>query len=75
MKMLINATRAEQLRVAVVEGTTLHEYQVQIDESGLTRGNIYRGVVANIQPSLNAAFIDIGEERHGGDRHGDRHGL
>lgn len=65
MKMLINATRAEQLRVAVVEGTTLHEYQVQIDESGLTRGNIYRGVVANIQPSLNAAFIDIGEERHG----------
>ncbi|MDA8020779.1 MAG: Rne/Rng family ribonuclease [Thermoanaerobaculia bacterium] len=65
MKMLINSTRAEQLRVAVVDGTTLHEYQVQIDESGLTRGNIYRGVVANIQPSLNAAFIDIGEERHG----------
>ena len=65
MKMLINATRAEQLRVAVVEGTTLQEYQVQIDESGLTRGNIYRGIVANIQPSLNAAFIDIGEERHG----------
>ena len=65
MKMLINATRAEQLRVAVVDGTTLQEYQVQIDESGLTRGNIYRGIVANIQPSLNAAFIDIGEERHG----------
>ena len=64
-KMLINGTRDEQLRVAIVDGTILQEYQVEIAEDGLTRGNIYRGVVANIQPSLNAAFIDIGEERHG----------
>lgn len=63
--MLINGTRDEQLRVAIVDGTILQEYQVEIAEDGLTRGNIYRGVVANIQPSLNAAFIDIGEERHG----------
>lgn len=63
--MLINATRAQQLRVAVVDGTILQDYQVQIEESGLTRGNIYRGVVANVQPSLNAAFVEIGEERHG----------
>lgn len=63
-KMLINATRSQMLRVAIVEGTILQEYQVEIAEGGLTRGNIYRGVVANIQPSLNAAFIDIGEERH-----------
>jgi len=63
-KMLINATRSQMLRVAIIEGTILQEYQVEIEEGGLTRGNIYRGVVANIQPSLNAAFIDIGEERH-----------
>ena len=63
-KMLINATRSQMLRVAIVEGTILQEYQVEIAEGGLTRGNIYRGTVANLQPSLNAAFIDIGEERH-----------
>jgi ribonuclease E len=63
-KMLINATRSQMLRVAIVEGTILQEYQVEIAEAGLSRGNIYRGVVANIQQSLNAAFIDIGEERH-----------
>ncbi len=63
--MLINAQRPEQLRLAIVEGKILEDYQVDIKEAGLTRGNIYRGVVANIQPSLNAAFIDLGEERHG----------
>lgn len=63
--MLINAQRSQQLRVAIVDGTQLKDYQVEITDRDLTRGNIYRGVVANIQPSLNAAFIDIGEERHG----------
>ena len=46
---------------AIVDGTQLESYQVDMAEAGLTRGNIYRGVVANIQPSLNAAFVDIGE--------------
>ena len=63
--MLINARSPEQLRVAVIDGTDLEDYHVEIAESGLCRGNIYRGVVANVQPSLNAAFIDIGEDRHG----------
>ena len=63
--MLINAQHTGQVRVAIVDGTTLESYQVDVAESGLTRGNIYRGIVANIQPSLNAAFIDIGEEKHG----------
>ena len=62
--MLINAQRRGHLRVAIVEGTQLEDYQVEIAESGLTRGNIYRGIVANIHPSLNAAFVDIGEDRH-----------
>ncbi len=63
--MLINAQRPEELRVAIVQGNVLENYKVDVAEAGLTRGNIYRGVIANIQPSLNAAFIDYGAERHG----------
>jgi ribonuclease E len=63
--MLINAQRPEELRVAVVADSNLESYQIEVAESGLTRGNIFRGVIANIQPSLNAAFIDYGGDRHG----------
>ncbi len=63
--MLINAQRPEELRVAIVHGNALENYKVDVAEAGLTRGNIYRGIIANIQPSLNAAFIDYGTERHG----------
>jgi ribonuclease E len=63
--MLINAQRPEELRVAIVQGSTLENYKVDVAEAGLTRGNIYRGVIASIQPGLNAAFIDYGAERHG----------
>ncbi len=63
--MLINAQRAEEVRVAIVENAELKDYQVEITDRNLCRGNIYRGIVANIQPSLAAAFIDIGEDRHG----------
>ncbi len=63
--MLINAQSAEQVRVAVVEGNELKDYQFEITDKDLCRGNIYRGVVANVQSSLGAAFIDIGEDRHG----------
>ncbi|HEX4964930.1 MAG TPA: Rne/Rng family ribonuclease [Thermoanaerobaculia bacterium] len=64
-RMLINAQRQEELRIAIVQGNVLENYKVDVAESGLTRGNIYRGVIASIQPSLNAAFIDYGAERHG----------
>ncbi|MEM7479835.1 MAG: Rne/Rng family ribonuclease [Acidobacteriota bacterium] len=64
-RMLINAQKPEELRIAIVSDEALENYQVQVAERGLTRGNIYRGVIASIQPSLNAAFIDYGEERHG----------
>jgi ribonuclease E len=63
--MLINAQRQEELRIAIVQGNVLENYKVDVAESDLTRGNIYRGVIASIQPSLNAAFIDYGVERHG----------
>src|SRR5258706_386004 len=58
--MLINAQRPEELRIAIVQGNVLENYKVDVAESDLTRGNIYRGVIASIQPSLNAAFIDYG---------------
>lgn len=63
--MLINAQSPEELRIAVVDGKTLENYQVEAADSRLTRGNIYRGNIVSIQPSLNAAFIDYGAERHG----------
>ncbi len=63
--MLINAQRPEELRIAIIDGNTLENYKVDVAESGITRGNIYRGTIANIQPSLNAAFIEYGAERHG----------
>jgi ribonuclease E len=63
--MLINAQRPEELRVAIVQGNVLENYKVDVAEAGLTRGNIYRGIIASIQPSLNAAFIDYGADRHG----------
>jgi ribonuclease E len=63
--MLINAQHPEELRIAVVSDSTLDSFHVEAAETGVTRGNIYRGTIANVQPSLNAAFIDYGAERHG----------
>lgn len=70
-RMLINAQRPQELRIAVVSGDTLEDYQVAIAQAGLTRGNIYRGVVASVQPSLDAAFVDYGAARDGLLRAGD----
>ncbi len=64
-RMLINAQSPEELRIAVADGSTLESYHVEVADAGMTRGNIYRGVIAGIQPSLNAAFIDYGAERNG----------
>ena len=63
--MLINAQRPEEVRIAIVSDNVLDQYEVSATESGLCRGNIYRGTVANIQPSLDAAFVSFGEERDG----------
>jgi ribonuclease E len=63
--MLINAQRPEEVRIAVVSDNTLDQYEVAATESGLCRGNIYRGVVANVQPSLDAAFVDFGAPKDG----------
>lgn len=57
--MLINAVTPEEVRVAIVDGPALENFQVESTEKDLLKGNIYRGIVHNVQPSLNAAFIDI----------------
>jgi len=64
-KMLINATNPEELRVAVVEKGRLEAFYVETAAAEQTRGNIYKGIVANVEPSLQAAFIDYGRPRHG----------
>ncbi len=64
--MLINGRHAEELRVAIVdEKGRLQGYRVAMGEAEVERGNIYRGVVANIETSLDAAFIEYGAGRHG----------
>lgn len=62
--MLISGHRPDELRVAVVSQGVLDHYQVAVAEAGLSRGNIYRGVVDGLQPGLNAAFVDIGQDRN-----------
>ncbi|MXP56303.1 ribonuclease E [Pantoea sp. Mhis] len=64
-RMLINATQQEELRVALVDGQRL--YDLDIERSGYKqkKSNIYKGKVIRIEPSLEAAFVDYGAERHG----------
>ncbi len=64
-KMLINGRYADELRMAVVEEGVLQSYRVEVAEAEALRGNIYRGTVANIEESLDAAFVDYGVEKHG----------
>ena len=64
-KILINGRREEEVRVAIVENQTLEDFEIETKNSGLLRNNIYRGIVSNIAPSLNAAFIDFGDVKNG----------
>ncbi len=59
-KMLINALEPEESRIAVVEGTNLEEFYIERTSRETLVGNVYKGRVANILPSLRAAFVDIG---------------
>ncbi len=63
--MLINGHRAEELRVAIISEGVLDEYQVEMARAGLSRGNIYRGVVTGVHSGLNAAFVKFGGDRDG----------
>ncbi len=63
--MLFNATQAEELRVAIVEGQKLLDLDIESASKEQRKSNIYKGVITRIEPSLEAAFIDYGTERHG----------
>ena len=64
-RMLINATHAEELRVALVDGQQLFNLFIENDVSQQKKASIYKGRVARVEPSLAAAFVDYGTERHG----------
>jgi ribonuclease E len=64
-RMLINATQPEELRVAMVDGQYLYDLDIEVPSRGQRKGNIYKGKITRIEPSLEAAFVDYGAERHG----------
>jgi ribonuclease E len=64
-RMLINATQAEELRVALVDGQTLYDLDIETPQQKKKKANIYKGIVTRIEPSLEAAFVDYGSDRHG----------
>jgi len=64
-RMLINATQAEERRLAIVDGQKLLDYEIEIEGREQRKGNIYKAVVTRVEPSLEACFIDYGEDRHG----------
>ncbi len=64
-RMLINATQEEELRMAMVDGQRLFDLNIEGPASERKKANIYKGKITRIEPSLEAAFIDYGSERHG----------
>ena len=64
-QLLINAIFPEELRVAIVEGQTLSGFFIETAARGKQVGNLYKGVVVHVQPSLQAAFVDYGARRNG----------
>ena len=64
-RMLFNATQAEELRVAIVDGQKLIDLDIESASKEQRKGNIYKGIITRVEPSLEAAFVDYGTERHG----------
>jgi ribonuclease E len=64
-RMLFNATQQEELRVAIVDGQKLVDLDIESASREQRKSNIYKGIITRIEPSLEAAFVDYGEERHG----------
>src|SRR5260364_249271 len=64
-RMLFNATQQEELRVAIVDGQKLIDIDIETAGREHRKGNIYKGVIIRIEPSLEAYFVNYGEERHG----------
>ncbi|MFC1811945.1 ribonuclease E/G [Thermodesulfobacteriota bacterium] len=65
IKILINAVDPGECRIAKVKESKLEEFHIESASRGITHGNIYKGIIAHIEPSLQAVFVDYGAERHG----------
>ena len=64
-RMLINATQPEELRVAMVDGQYLYDLDIEVPSHGQKKASVFKGKITRIEPSLEAAFIDYGADRHG----------
>ena len=64
-RILINGTQSEELRVASVNGQKLYDLDIESKSRSQNKGNIYKAVVTRVEPSLEAAFVNFGAERHG----------
>ena len=64
-RMLINATQAEELRVAIVDGQNLYDIDIEQPSKEQKKSNIYKGRITRLEPSLEAAFVEYGGDRHG----------
>ncbi len=64
-RMLINATQPEELRVAMVDGQKLYDLDIETPSREQKKSNIYKGKITRVEPSLEAAFVQYGSERHG----------
>ena len=64
-RMLFNATHSEELRVAIVDGQKLIDIDIEAAGREQRKSNIYKGIITRVEPSLEACFVNYGEERHG----------
>lgn len=64
-RMLINATQEEEMRVALVDGQKLYDLDIEGPGRELKKANIYKGIITRVEPSLEAAFVNYGVDRHG----------
>ena len=64
-RMLINATQQEEMRVALVDGQKLYDLDIESPGHEQKKANIYKGTITRVEPSLEAAFVDYGADRHG----------
>ncbi|MCE7950804.1 MAG: Rne/Rng family ribonuclease [Xanthomonadales bacterium PRO7] len=64
-RMLINATQREELRVAIVDGQSLYDLDLEIPSKEQKKSNIYKGRITRVEPSLEACFVEYGADRHG----------
>jgi ribonuclease E len=64
-RMLINATQPEELRVALVDGQKLYDFDIEHPSQEQKKSNIYKGIITRIEPSLEAAFVNYGADKHG----------